>query len=214
MNKKVLTIIVMFLCFAGVASASSINGDYKGNPIVNVKVNFKTVNPDVPAMIIDGVTMVPLRAVTESMGGNAFWDEKTYTVNIVTANPKSETTTSTPVETPAPSVSAKVKGPLKLYSFDGKTFLGVLTSDKYGSDSVYNAYGTYGNKYASNSIWNEYGNYGSEYSTTSAFNDYTSTPPIILDGNGEICGYLTTNTTIKGGISPIGLYEFLNSEGY
>lgn len=212
--KKFVLVAIMFLLFAGVVNASSINGDYKGNPIVNVKVNFKTVNSEVPAMIIDGVTMVPLRAVTESMGGNVFWDEKTYTVNIITSNPKVEIATPTSVTTPAPSVSSKVKGPLKLYSFDGKTFLGMLTSDKYGSDSVYNTYGTYGNKYASSSIWNEYGIYGSKYSTTSAFNDYTSTPPIILDGNGEICGYLTTNTTIKGGISPIGLYEFLSSEGY
>ncbi len=45
-------------------------------------VNGKTSTLDVPPMIIDGRTMVPVRFITETLGGEAFWDSKTKTVTI------------------------------------------------------------------------------------------------------------------------------------
>lgn len=101
----------------------------------------------------------------------------------------------------------------ELYSNDGKTFLGKLTTNKYDSDSVFNEYGTYGNKYQSKSIWNEYGDYGSNYSNTSAFNKYATKPPIIIL-DSKVIGYLTVNTTLANGISPNGLLSWLDSNGY
>jgi hypothetical protein len=95
----------------------------------------------------------------------------------------------------------------ELYSNNGKTFLGVLTSNQYDSDGVFNTYGDYGSKYSQTSIWNEYGDYGSKYSTDSAFNEYTSSPPIIVL-NGKIVGYLTVNSTLSGAISPYGLLSW------
>lgn len=69
-----------------------------------------------------------------------------------------------------------------LLAQDGQ-FLGMLSSNKYQSDSVINKYGSYGSKYSSTSIFNQYGQYGSRYATYSPFNPYTSTPPqIILRG--------------------------------
>lgn len=65
-----------------------------------------------------------------------------------------------------------------LLAQDGQ-FLGMLSSNKYQSDSVMNEYGSYGSKYSSTSIFNQYGQYGSRYATYSPFNPYTSTPPQI-----------------------------------
>ena len=83
---------------------------------------------------------------------------------------------------------------------DKNTYLGKLANE-YDSDSIFNEYGTYGSEYSSKSIWNEYSTFGSEYSSYSPFNSYTSTPPMIIK-SGKVIGYLTTNKTIKAGVSP------------
>lgn len=89
----------------------------------------------------------------------------------------------------------------KLFLFGGNNnnvYLGCLTCDKYDSESIWNAYGTYGSKYNSNSIWNKYGTYGSEYNSYSPWNKYSSSSPIILDENKKSYGYFTVNK-YKGG---------------
>jgi len=206
MNKKVTILFAVFMFFAGVVSASSINGDYKGNPIVKVFLNGNQINSEVPAMVIDGTTMIPLRAVSESLGTLVLWDDKTYTVNLIspTANQQQPTQTG----------QAKIKGPLTLYSNDGKTYLGKLTANDLDTDSIYNEFGTYGSKFSTTSIWNEFGTYGGKFSLQSSFNDFATEPPIILDGDGNITGYLTTNKNIQGAVSPIGLKSFLKDQGY
>jgi hypothetical protein len=45
-------------------------------------VNGKEVKIDVPAQIIDGSTMVPLRAITDSAGGQVKWDQLSQTATI------------------------------------------------------------------------------------------------------------------------------------
>jgi len=45
--------------------------------------NGQTVNLDVPAKVIDGRTMVPLRFVGEAMGCQVSWDGDTQTISIV-----------------------------------------------------------------------------------------------------------------------------------
>ncbi|MFB0847287.1 copper amine oxidase N-terminal domain-containing protein [Paenibacillus oleatilyticus] len=210
MNKKIAFLFAGFMFFAGVVSASSIssiNGDYKGNPIVKVFLNGNQINSEVPAMIIDGTTMIPLRSVSESLGTFVLWDDKTYTVNLIspTANQQQQ---------PAQTGQAKIKGPLTIYSNDGKTYLGKLTANDLDTDSIYNDLGTYGSKFSTTSIWNEFGTYGGKFSLQSAFNDFATEPPIILDGDGNITGYLTTNKNIQGAVSPIGLKVFLKDQGY
>jgi len=49
-------------------------------------VNGRNVQLDVPAMTIAGSTMVPLRFVTESLGGEVNWDARTRTVSITTSD--------------------------------------------------------------------------------------------------------------------------------
>jgi hypothetical protein len=71
--KKVLLIVLMSLLFCGVVTASGINGDYKGNPIVKVTSNGKLLETDeVPAHIIDGHTLVIKAARSISYMGYLF----------------------------------------------------------------------------------------------------------------------------------------------
>ena len=96
-----------------------------------------------------------------------------------------------------------------LYSNDGKTYLGKLTTNKYDSNGIWNESGKYGSKYQSVSIWNEYGTYGSNYSNESAFNEYATKPPIIVDCYGNFVGYLTANKYISQGYSITQIHQFL-----
>lgn len=84
-----------------------------------------------------------------------------------------------------------------LHMYGGKNhdvYLGCLNCDKYNSNSIWNAYGTYGSKYNSNSIWNAYGTYGSKYNSYSPWNAYSSDPPVVVDKDGNFYGYFTVNT--------------------
>jgi hypothetical protein len=55
------------------------------NPITII-VNGKTLNPEVPAQIINGRTMVPLRAIVESLDLNIEWINSTNTIIITNKN--------------------------------------------------------------------------------------------------------------------------------
>lgn len=99
--------------------------------------------------------------------------------------------------------------PLYLFSHDGKVYLGKLTTNEYESESIWNKYGDYGSKYSSTSIWNKYGDYGSKYSSTSAFNKYATSPPKIVDGNGDFFGYLTASEYTVDGYSVEQIYLYL-----
>lgn len=82
MKKKIITLSAAFMLLAGSVSASSINGDYKGNPIVKLTSGGYTVEPpSIPPMIIDNNIMIPA-SVLRNLGAEVTWDEETYTANI------------------------------------------------------------------------------------------------------------------------------------
>lgn len=87
------------------------------------------------------------------------------------------------------------------YDYSEYVYLGSI-SNPYGSNSIANEYGTYGSEYSSYSIFNEYGTHGGEYGTYSAFNDYASRPPILINDDYEIIGYITTNDYLWPSINP------------
>lgn len=89
MYKKIVSVIALFLCFATVITPAFANTDKDvylslqiDNPIMNV--NGEAVEVDegrgtVP-LIVDGRTMLPIRAVIEAFGGEVSWDEETSSV--------------------------------------------------------------------------------------------------------------------------------------
>ena len=98
-----------------------------------------------------------------------------------------------------------------LLAQDGQ-FLGILSSNKYQSDSVMNQYGSYGSKYSSTSIFNRYGQYGSPYASYSPFNPYTSTPPQVIL-RGQWVGLLTTNKFLQNRLDPYQLFDWIHENG-
>jgi hypothetical protein len=80
MRKFVVTWLVLFL-FAGTAYAS-INGDFEGNPVVRVySAGKEIVAKDVPAVLLNGRTMVPIYMLRE-LGATVTWDQETYSVDV------------------------------------------------------------------------------------------------------------------------------------
>ena len=92
-----------------------------------------------------------------------------------------------------------------------KEFLGVISNDKYDSNSIANRYGSYGSKYSSKSIFNRYSLYGSEYSILSPFNSIASKPPMIYK-DGEFIAYLTVNTIKTPRVDPYALIGWLKAK--
>jgi hypothetical protein len=91
MFKKVVLFVFLMMLVVGTVHASSINGDYKGNPIVKVTSNGKQLETDeVPAMIYDGHTVVPI-SLLRQLGASVIWDGVTYAVDVKLP----ETTTAT-----------------------------------------------------------------------------------------------------------------------
>lgn len=95
MKKKIVLVVALTVAlFGGVVGASSINGDYKGNPIVKVRVNGQLVDSEVPAQILDGSTLLPLRAVSEALGAELKWNQETYSVDLTAKTPAAPTNTN------------------------------------------------------------------------------------------------------------------------
>jgi hypothetical protein len=122
--------IVVFLMFisAGFSTALAANSNIK------VYVDGKKINFDVPPMIIDGSTMVPLRAIFEAIGAEVTWDPNTQ---MATAY-KDDTSVSLyigslspsvnnivrPITVPAKIVNGRTLAPLR---FVGEAFGGTVT---------------------------------------------------------------------------------------
>lgn len=85
--KKIMLLTVSLLLIVSIATvafAAGVNGDYKGNSIVNVIINgAKQVFTSVPAINYNGSTMLPLRACVEGVNGIVEWDGKTQTASII-----------------------------------------------------------------------------------------------------------------------------------
>lgn len=58
------------------------NTKYEGYRVVNVVVDYNIVTSDVPAIIINGKAMVPLKMVSEILGANITWNPVNRTVHV------------------------------------------------------------------------------------------------------------------------------------
>jgi hypothetical protein len=82
MKKKIAAVLILSTLLVGTVYASSINGDYKGNPIVKVKSNGRVIPvEDTPAVIYDDRTMVPIYLL-KSLGADVKWNQSDYSVDI------------------------------------------------------------------------------------------------------------------------------------
>ena len=87
MNRRalVLTLVALALCvMASLASSIGAPPARAGTayPAVNLVINGKPIKTDVPAQLIGGRTMVPARAVFETLAARVDWDGATRTVTV------------------------------------------------------------------------------------------------------------------------------------
>lgn len=82
MRKYLILIAISALMASTVVSAET-STKYKGFDTVTVKVNGSTLKLDVPAIIMDGRTLLPLRKVAESMNSVVLWDASTKTASVI-----------------------------------------------------------------------------------------------------------------------------------
>lgn len=92
--------LLMLVVFAAPALATP-GAAYQGHPTVNIVINGQQVQGDVPAILMDGRALVPLRALSEALGLDIRWDAATNTVYM-------GTTTAGPTPTPPPAPGDKV----------------------------------------------------------------------------------------------------------
>jgi len=84
MKKRiVLAILVILMLTSGLVYAASVNGTFSGSPIVNVKINGETLKSDVPGVVLSGRTLLPARAIAESLEAYVKWNQTTMTAEIV-----------------------------------------------------------------------------------------------------------------------------------
>ena len=72
-------------------------------------------------------------------------------------------------------------------------FLGCLSCGLVEEESVCNEFGPYGNEMAQASIWNRQSRYGNRNSRVSPWNRIGSSPPIVVDREGNDYGLFTIN---------------------
>jgi len=71
----------------------------------------------------------------------------------------------------------------------GYKFIGGIFN-KYDTESIADRYGK-GSKYDSDSIFDPYGDFGSKYSDYSAMSDFSLHPPVVVDSDYNILGFLS-----------------------
>jgi hypothetical protein len=83
MNRRWRWIAVVSALLVGISSAVlAADSTYKGYRIVNLVLNGKPLTSDVPAIIMDGRTLLPVRALSEALGTDVTWDGETYTASL------------------------------------------------------------------------------------------------------------------------------------
>ena len=78
----ILVLVVVLLAGGAFAAVANPNGVFRGYPIVRVRVNGQEVFADVPAIMFNGRTMVPVRLVSEALGAEVGWDPDKLMVSL------------------------------------------------------------------------------------------------------------------------------------
>lgn len=87
MKRIALFAVLIFTLGTVTAFGESLWGSYEGYSKARVTVNDVVLEEaDVPAIILNGRTMLPLRQVSESLQATVKWDQSTFTANIYKPN--------------------------------------------------------------------------------------------------------------------------------
>lgn len=84
MRKVTYGVILAMVVMLVAATAQALHQHYKGMPIVTVFVDGNPLASDVPPVILDSRTMIPVRALAEALGADVQWHGEISTVHITT----------------------------------------------------------------------------------------------------------------------------------
>ncbi|WP_284643012.1 stalk domain-containing protein [Paenibacillus silviterrae] len=88
MKKGILTMLLL-LGITNIASASTLNGEFEGNPVVKVQAGEQELKvEDVPAINYKGRTMVPIYLLRQ-LGAEVTWNDASYSVSVALDQTKS-----------------------------------------------------------------------------------------------------------------------------
>ncbi|MDB4895303.1 MAG: copper amine oxidase, partial [Firmicutes bacterium] len=79
---------VMIVVLLGLITSVAYAGSWSGYPTVNVRVNGKPYQGDVPAILVESRTFLPVRGIGEAVGADVTWDQATQTVSIAMMDAK------------------------------------------------------------------------------------------------------------------------------
>jgi hypothetical protein len=79
LKRSLIRIIIVILMLGLISPVWAADELYNGFQIVHVVVNGKPLTSDVPAVVMDGRTVLPLRAVAEATGLDVRWDPTSST---------------------------------------------------------------------------------------------------------------------------------------
>jgi hypothetical protein len=88
-KRLIILTLVFSMVFGATVYADSLWGTYNGFPKAKVFVNDSEVTfkeGEVPAIVIDGSTVLPIRKVAEKLQAIVEWDKETMTANIYKPN--------------------------------------------------------------------------------------------------------------------------------
>lgn len=179
------------------------------SPAMTATPAAATAVPVAPSPVVAAVTVAPTVRATLPPTLRPTNPPTPIPTVVRTVAPPVVTLVPLPTPTPIVVVTAAPAAGVTLLVLDGRAsliagdgaYLGIVSSNRFGSDSICNRFGKYGSQFSSTSVRNPFGRYGSPYSSHSAYNAYTSTPPaIILDG--RVVGYLTKNRVKSGAVDP------------
>lgn len=108
--------------------------------------------------------------------------------------------TSLPAEA---SLSCYQVDGLSIFGYDGSEYryIGSIANE-FNSDSIANEFGSYGNEFSSKSMFNDFSTWGNEFSSYSPFNDFSSRPPVLINDDLDVVGFVTTNSFKLNSINP------------
>jgi|GEM_PF-4429027 len=84
MGRKWRWVAFIAAVIVAISSVAYANDFYNGYRVVRLMLDGKDVRSDVPPIIMDGRTLLPVRALTEAMGHDVAWDGETWTVSLST----------------------------------------------------------------------------------------------------------------------------------
>lgn len=129
---SILTIFMVNISFALILNIEGKQTEYTG-PNVNLKINDHVFIPSgdqMPPIIIESRTLVPVREVFELLGGNVSWNPDTKTVTIVSNNITVDLTINSNIST-VNGVATELDVPAKI--INNKTMVPVrFISEKIG----------------------------------------------------------------------------------